>query len=369
MKVLFIDEDKASVLPAMDKFTSENLTCDYSGFDDAAAKIEGFQPDIVILDLMNGGATGDPTGSAGKLSYKDIWEHRFCPVIFYSANPDLVDDFDEEKLKHPFVSKVQKGSNSEDRLYEITNSLRVPVLSVIETKKNIDEVIQNALRDLAPLIFSSTDFDGTQNKSLQYLSRRRVAALMDEGIATEQSIPSWGQYIWPPFNNYPKLGDILLKNGEDNTKPESFRLVLTPSCDLVKTSTREPKVDKVLCACCESVSPLLSEIDFSRAKDKKSYISKILTQGYLKEFVPLPCLPGAIPLMIANMKKLELIKYNIIGNESGSDIQYLRIASIDSPFKEQIAQGYINTAGRPGVPVRDIKSWTKQIWGKLNESN
>ena len=349
MKVLFIDDDRASVMPAIDKFQSKSLTCNYSGFDDAYTKIENFQPDIVILDLMNGGNTGDPTGNAGKLSYTDIWEQRFCPVVFYSADPDLVDDFDEEKLKHPFVFKVQKGSNSVDRLYEIANSLRVPVLSVIETKKNIDEVIQNALRDLAPLIFSSTDFDETQNESLQYLSRRRIAALMDDGIATDQLIPAWGQYIWPPLNDYPKLGDIILKNDEDETKPESFRLVLTPSCDLVKTSTREPKVDKVLCAVCEAIDPIYREAQ--RDDKKKVNLVKAFQEGHYNEYIPLPSLLDMIPLMAANTKNLQLVDYDSI-DDTGT---YKRVASIDSPFREQALSAYQKIAGRIGVPGRDIQ--------------
>ncbi len=355
MKVLFIDDDEASVTPAMEKFVAESLICAYSGFDDADTKIECFQPDIVILDLMNGGNTGDPEGNAGKLSYTDIWEQRFCPVIFYSANTDLANGIEADKREHPFVSKVSKGRDSEDRLYERANSLRGPVSSVNETKKNIDEVIQNALRDLAPLIFSSTDFNKTQNESLQYLSRRRIAALMDDGIATDQSIPSWGQYIWPPLNNYPKLGDILLKNGEDKTKPRSFRLVLTPSCDLVKTSTRGPKVDKVLCACCEAIDPIYR--GNSRYDKKNECLATAFQEGHFNEYIPLPSLLDMIPLMAANTKKLQLVNYESI-DDTGT---YKRVASIDSPFREQALSAYQKIAGRIGVPGRNVQGLVTPI--------
>ncbi len=117
MKALFIDDDFDSLTPAMTKITSEGLSCECVKFKNAMSSVDGFQPDIVIMDLMNVGATGDPTGSAGKRLYiKDIWEHRFCPVIFYSANPDLVVEIETKKLNHPFISKIKKGKNSKDFL-------------------------------------------------------------------------------------------------------------------------------------------------------------------------------------------------------------------------------------------------------------
>ena len=210
MKVLFIDEDGGSITPALNKAKDGGLICEHIGFGDHLRYISEYQPDIIILDLMNGHIE-DPKGNAGKQSYTDIWRYRFCPVIFYSANPDLID----EKTEHPFVSKIQKGRDSEDLLYEKISSFKEQIESIIETKKSIDMTIQNALRDLAPLIFNPAGFSDMQNKSLQYLSRRRVAALMDDAITSGQSIPSWGIYIWPPLNNYPKLGDVLFKTGEN----------------------------------------------------------------------------------------------------------------------------------------------------------
>jgi len=361
VKVLFIDETIDSIRPAITKAEAGGLACEHIGFDNPLKYINEYQPDIVILDLMNGHIE-DPEGNAGKLSYKDIWEHRFCPVIFYSANPDLIDDIGDGKVKHPFVSKVQKGRDSEDHLYEKICSFNTPIASIIETKKSVDRAMQKALRDLAPLVYSSTDFDDAQNEFLHYLSRRRVAALMDDGIAIDQSIPSWGQYIWPPFNNYPKLGDILLKNGEDNTKPESFRLVLTPSCDLVKEEGREPKVDKVLCANCQAIELIYDGI--TNKERKKRRLKNAFQEGHYNEYIPLPSLLDMIPLMAANTKKLQLVDYDSI-NETGA---YQRVASIDSPFREQALSAYQKIAGRIGVPERDIQELANPVLGQGESS-
>ena len=74
-------------------------------------------------------------------------------------------------------------------------------------------------------------------------------------------------------------------------------------------------------------------------------------EGHFNEYIPLPALLDMIPLMAANTKKLQLVDYESI-DDTG---MYKRIAEIDSPFREQALSAYLKTAGRIGVPGRDVQ--------------
>jgi hypothetical protein len=39
----------------------------------------------------------------------------------------------------------------------------------------------------------------------------------------------------------------------------------------------------------------------------------------------------------------------------------MRVASVDSPFREQIAWAFVQIAGRPALPDRDLESWVQEI--------
>jgi CTP synthase len=41
--------------------------------------------------------------------------------------------------------------------------------------------------------------------------------------------------------------------------------------------------------------------------------------------------------------------------------KYCRIASVDSPFREQIVWAHMINACRPGMPSRDMTLWAKEL--------
>ena len=57
LKLLFIDDDKGSIEDILDLTGEkiENVCRKVSKFEDANDKISSFRPDIVILDLLDGG--------------------------------------------------------------------------------------------------------------------------------------------------------------------------------------------------------------------------------------------------------------------------------------------------------------------------
>src|SRR5207302_3986991 len=84
----------------------------FEGVDDA---IQNHAPHIIVLDILRGKpAEGDTPGLG---AYEYIWDKRFCPLVFYTAVPEQLDEGDE-RLKHPFVAVVKKGSGSEDTVIQ-----------------------------------------------------------------------------------------------------------------------------------------------------------------------------------------------------------------------------------------------------------
>ena len=165
-----------------------------------------------------------------------------------------------------------------------------------------------------------------------------------------------------------QLGDILKKDGGGSDDPASFCVVLTPSCDLVATGGRVPKVDKVLVAgCCFMDDGLkcTSWPNITTPNLKKRLKDSVLSRGYFESIIPFPALAGQIPTMVANLNDLEFIP---IANIGFSDVSFIRIASVDSPFRELISWAYLQVACRPGLPDRNFESWKDEIVDSVKKS-
>ena len=112
------------------------------------------------------------------------------------------------------------------------------------------------------------------------------------------------------------------------------------------------------------------ERDLNSEKKKKSQEKRLrnfVTEGISGPYVPIPRFRGHVPLMVANLKRLELIPWELIrdnnsATESGSAPEaFQRIASTDSPFREMVVWAYLRVTGRPGVPEINADSWVEQI--------
>lgn len=358
MRVLFVDEEEASVEDGMARLGELEHECKRIDFGDLEATIPSFNPDIIVLDMMNG---SDPKGEGGKTSFDKIWDTRFCPIVVYSAAPDLIDDIDSEKAKNPLVQKVQKGSGSDERLRDEVNKLLPCIEGINAIIADVNSVLQVTLKEVATHIASQDGIDEIATV-IQHMGRRRLAAQIDDSSFLRSELHPSEQYIYPPIDSCPKMGDIIRDSGSDSSSPASFYVVLTPSCDLVNNGGQTPNVDDVLCASCENPDLMLKKVYGSKLRDVRKNLPSLLMQGHIDECLPLPELQGIIPPMVANLKKLKLVPYGSIKND-GKD--FIRVASVDSPFREQIAWAYLNIGSRPGVPARDKNIWAKQYFDAL----
>jgi hypothetical protein len=356
MKLLFIDDDEDSIGPAVRALQETGEECKVSGFGNTETSIDEFRPDVVILDLLEGPtAEQRPTGLA---DYDIVWNERFCPLVIYSAQPEIAT---ERHPPHPFVKSAQKGSDL-TQLRAAINELQPNIDALRDAEKHVRKQLALALRDVAPYAFETLETPADRNQAIVRSGRRRLAALMDAELETGQKLASWEHYLCPPVGDDTQLGDILIKSGTTNNVPDNFRLVLSPSCDLVSSGGRSPKVSHILVARCCSMTEAVKLIGInepSKSKLKGKFPSPVLTQGYLDGMFPIPSLTGRLPCMAANLRSLELLGFEQIGK---GENQFERVASMDSPFRELVSWSYLTSAGRPGLPDRDVDKWAEEIF-------
>lgn len=357
MKVLFIEDEPETIKAAFDLLEADGKICKTCTFSECENDLSSFRPDILVLDLMEGGVPGDI--SAGNTAYSSICDKRFRPIVVYSANPDLFE------LPHPLINRVEKGRGSQIHVKNAVDSFIPCITSVNTVKKTLDEIVHETLHKVIPFFW---EYGKPPLIPVEDLAKRRIAATLDMQSCGREKIASWEQYIVPPLGEFLLTGDILLENDADPQNPASYKLVLTPSCDMVLYQRKvgkppKSKVAEVLCARCETSDVFVQQVLDAYAEDGVKAteedgvkaMKSVLSQGYYKEFIPLPELERVFGPMVANLKKLELVPYEqIIAGK------YLRRVSVDSPFREQMTWAFLHTGCRPGVPDRDTETWAKQ---------
>lgn len=360
LKLLFVDDEAEVVAPVMASMP-DDCQCEVLGFEDAVERLFDLAPDIVVLDLLDGGASSDP-GEAGYEAYKRVWDQRFCPILVYSAQPDLLSD---KIPSHPFIRYVKKGSTSIDELKAGVEAFRPHVDGVQQTERRIRTEISTALRDVSQGAFENYGSDDERRDAIVRSAQRRLAALMDDLSRHGEKLQGWEQFICPPIGTDLCLGDVIRKSDGSSKEPHDFHVVLTPSCDLVTSGGRQPRVSNVLVASCETLAEVLERSSLKGLKPSKlkgRIIGTMLSPGFFSEFLPIPSLQGRIPTMAANFKRLHLIPVSHVTSESP---EYERVASIDSPFRELVSWAYLQTSCRPGLPDRDFDRWRDEIVADL----
>lgn len=351
MKILLVDDEEAPLIPLRQQIEESELDVELRqvGFYDAESAIDARWPDVVILDIFSGSPADGIDHGADRLD--SIWKQCFRPVIVYSASPDSVSE--ERYRQHPFIRFIKKGSGSELEVEKAIQELNELVELLDAARSRIEDEFSMALRDVAPLAGSDVS---RLAKVVERSARRRVAALLDEGNPESGAIQPWEQYVYPPLSQDLRQGDVLHRRRQSH-EPEHYRIVLTPSCDLVATTRRLPKVERVLVAQCVDMDSALVAVGAGKSKGKKrrERLIRMFNAGFEQNVVPFPSLSDLIPSMAADLRCLELLGLEDVRST------YEVVASIDSPFRDVIAWAYMRTVGRPGLPERDNGSWADRI--------
>ena len=356
LSVLFVEDDKEAIITILDRIDQdesgiEHCVCD---FHEAEEKIRSLRPDIVVLDLFEGPLNEENNRGSEHLNF--IWEKQFCPVIVHTGLPDALEGYE-----NPFVQVLKKGGSSEEEVLKAISRFEPHVQALKDTEDYIRDSLSFAMRDIAPFAFDTFSQVEQRNDAIRRAGRRRLAAMMDEYLGNSQLLASWEQYLCPPLSNDILLGDILREADKDVNDPTSFRVVLTPSCDLASGGNRIRNVCKVLVAKCSSTKSGFEHTimkDWKPSQLKKRLRSTVLSRGYIEAIMPFPELKGRFPSMVANLRELELIPICDIKPDGH---KFIRVASLDSPFRELVSWVYIQVTGRLGLPDRDLDPWRDDI--------
>ena len=366
LRVLFI-EDEPAVIDGIKKALEEQglaECCVVKELDRAEEALESFSPDVVILDIFRGPvADGD---TAGLAACELIWDKHFCPIVVYSARPrDVADRIPQ----HPLVRSTQKGSGSDEEVLRHIAEFTPHIDALKAVNTDVRQRLRLVLRHVAPFAFAAKVPSDKVKDFLVRSARRRVAAMADEALEADATpLASWEHYVLPPLAVHLLTGDIVRRKDGTADNPSDFAVILTPSCDLAQDADGEARGSKALVARCSDVRTICQEVgadETTKAKKLRERLPVFLSKGFGTLCVPLPALPNIFPSMAVVLRNLELIELERIGD--GDECDYIRVASVDSPFREMIAWAYMQVAGRPGLPERDFGAWTEEILQALSQ--
>lgn len=361
MKVLIIDDIEDSVKGIRDSCEEKGWETRLVDFGEAYSAIMEFDPDVIILDWREDTDQLD----LGSPILDNIWKSTFRPVVLFSANAGII-DVSSKQNKSAMLKVYLKGDEAPvidflQRIERFASSLAV-------YRGNMSDALIASLNAVDYLC----DCESIDEAAVSYVLSKRTSSFFDDCYISELS-PSWVQYLCPPLSDCLNVCDIIRKiSAEEHMdavgNPEEYRLVLTPSCDMQHSQGREAKVTHVLCAQCFPKEVFHSfGLSDNPSKNHRDTVRKSLNQGYRNSMVPLPGFTNIIPFMTADLKKPELIRLNEIATSRTTitgTTAYYRVASICSPFREQIVWAHLQDSCRPGVPDRNMDLWAEEILKK-----
>lgn len=358
MKVLIVDDIEDSVKGIYDYCEEKDWDPEICGFDDVYTSIAKFNPDVIVLDWRDDDANSD----VGEEILNNIWSNSFRPLVVFSANEAIINI--QSKLSQSSMLKlISKGD--ETPVIEFLQKIEAFTTALAKYRADLSNALIAALNSIEH-IKSQPNFE---NDAVSYILSKRTSTFFDDAYIGELS-PSWVQYLCPPINNTLCVCDIIRKtsqgaNYQTAGSPEEYAIILTPSCDMYHDNNRRPKVTHVLYARCFpkelfhgktlSASPSNSGINSVRAK---------LNAGFDENYVALPSFSNVIPYMTVDFKKIDVVAIDQIASskeEITDSTKFVRVASICSPFREQIVWAYMQSSCRPGVPQRNTELWAKEI--------
>ena len=252
LTVLMVDDD-TGVTATVKSHAEETLQgisfISENNFDAALQSLHDTKPDVLVLDVYQGEErTMDHV--AVQPIWSQVWDNWFCPIVFYSAGSVAIDNPPLPE-NHPFVEVVTKGTGSERKVVEHIRKFASHTEALRSAIADIERLTHIVLRDVAVPVFEAEKDETKRRDMLVRATRRRVAALMDEMVAlTEQPLLGWEQYIFPVLASHPVVGDILRVTAGDTKDHASYRVLLTPTCDLVPHAAGCKVANALLARCC-----------------------------------------------------------------------------------------------------------------------
>lgn len=362
MKVLIIEDNLDTVKGIIDELRDDGWEVQQCDFDKAEEAVNNFNPDMVVMDWMFDVEDTDE----GLGIFNKLYENAFRPVIIFSAIADSI-SLQPEIIDNPLVDLIVKGD--EQIIIERIKDWKPYIKAVKELRSDFNNsllVSVNALDNFMKM--PNYPGDGV----VKYMLNKRTTYYFDKDYIGDCP-PAWIQYEYPPVLDHLVVVDVLRiisegTNFEIAGNPEEYYVVLTPSCDMARPNGGMT----IIVAQCEAIERYCptsklkqtETIESKEGKKKKENLIKCLNQGYNSAKVALPELPNKIPYLCLNLKNIQQILLSEVAvaeKKILKEHKFFRVASINSPFREQIVWAHMINSCRPGMPERDMNTWAEGI--------
>ena len=372
-------------------------------FESAIAEITKNDYHIVILDIYKG--KPDDNIDEGEKILKAIQNERFIPVIFYSGNTKNVKNLRSQMVG--VVTKAEEGgiANLKKEVERLVRS-NLPFI-----RENIHNYLEKELKEYFWDIIHQKKGIFRADKedfSLGYLmlrkfghslSKEKIAEILGDDSLKQDKAHPMQFYIYPTDDNQEFECGEIVKSKENN----EFFVILTPSCDFIKTSGRKRKAEKILLVRTielekvkeykeqkdkyincdteykkvkqeyETLKKEIKNINIDENIDKikeyfeletiyeklnktyKSYdncknnISSIIETRKSDRYFFLPKTPFIEENRVIDFQNKEMVSYESLSDPKN----YERIAKLDSPFAESMVASFIRYYNRIGFPDID----------------
>ncbi|MDY6283616.1 MAG: hypothetical protein SPL19_05605 [Fibrobacter sp.] len=356
MNLLLVEDKPDNVKEIKYHYVDKGWTVEIADFKNALNYIEEKKPDIIVMDWKD---DLDDDLQAGEPIFEKANDK---PIIVFSALAAAI-TLNEEQCINPFIEKILKGDENEviKKIDEWEKYLNL----VSEVKNQINAATTIMMASLKPVIKLDNDYPG--DAVVKFMLNKQASEFFNSRLTEESNNPTWTQYLYPSSARTLLVADILKSKAE-----EKFFVVLTPSCDMARVKKNGDT--NILVAECENEKSFHSYVkpkdgaSAEKIKEHKEHVDKVsmmLSYGYNKGKVSLPELPKIFPYLTINLKKLSFIKLSEISLSplltENEKFNYCRIASVNSPYREQIVWAHMVNSCRPGVPDRDYSSWAAAI--------
>lgn len=394
VRVLIIEDDEdllEGICRRLSEYTySDGFKVSVEGvtdFSEGSSRVSRGEFDIVVLDVNQDGVDGggcEP--EAGRAVYRRITKARFVPVVFWTGYAHKVEDLEHE----PFVAVIDKTDSEcvPPKVDEILRSRIVEDLRRLEDSLRV-EIAKHMWDEVVPnwLEYCRGQEGDSGIGFVEALLLSRLSRFIDsKRMAVLYSKHPGHRYIFPSVSANFGPGDILF-----DYKDWRWWVVLNPACDLVPRASKgaphsesQPKVDLVLCASAKPLSEFreYSSWQSTKSNGKKKELENFLTRTegryrYCPSFRLIPHLVVDLadtrvinwnslfdPKDIASSDLDRLVQHQVIPEGIDRSKEFVRIASLASPFAEALVVQHSQYFGRVGVPDFDCAS----VINSLDES-
>ena len=385
-RILVVDDDEQvgplvaeSVLSAArDEADEDPVVLVEPEFSYAMTRITEERFDLLVLDVRDQARAAlgqqDAESDPGISVFEQIRARRFIPIIFYTAVPDEV----ESHGNSPFVQIVSKIA--EDSVRELREAVTLAFQSdfpriyrLLEGHSTVvtrDFMVEFVEKHWGTLSNNKADMMHLLLRHLSVSLGRGAAGITaklgyDTGDDSDETIHASRYYAALRSEDY-ATGDILrgprsLSTNDDEGESVSWYVIVTPSCDLVAIRTKAEYVVLVQCRPLESfkeyVDLMATEPDDPQLKTRSDRLKSLLRSNPYKQQ------PDRYHYLPAAWMVPDLVVDNqVVVNVSYADLakHYEKIASLDSPFAEELAHRFARYIGRLGTPDLDLDAIVAQ---------